>query len=519
MMPVDRGQDLNAQDLIIGSGPSAYAAACALVAKGRDVLILDTGFVMDNAAEALRTRMGSTAPDQWSTEDRVAIAAVRRSDRSDSIMPFGSDFLFRLPEAMADLGDAEEVHGLKPSFARGGLSNGWGASVLPYHSSDFEGWPISLDDLAPHYQAVAPMIGLAAVRDRLADFYTGLAVTGERVLPQSRQAQELLKRMENAQGPLAGLNVQFGTSRQAIAPGCHACAMCLYGCPYRLIFNAGDEVARLVAEGQLRYQGGLVVLGFVEDANGVLLETDKGRFRGERVFIGGGVMPTAKLVLGSLGLTEEVKILDSQHFYLPMLHRWTGVTSPRDPHHTLAQVFWAINDRQVEDHVVHTQVYTYNDTYAPDMRHRFGPFAGPARPLIDFLSRRLIVAQAFLHSDSSPALGARLQNGKLAYRRIENGSTGAAVLKVRNHLAKVARLSGLMPLKRLLRLGSLGSSFHCGGSFPMRANPKPGETDVLGRPSGHKRTHIIDASIFPTIPAPTITFSVMANAYRIAQDA
>ena len=54
------------------------------------------------------------------------------------------------------------MHGLKPSFARGGLSNGWGASVLPYHAKDFEGWPIGLADLAPHYQAIAPVIGMAA---------------------------------------------------------------------------------------------------------------------------------------------------------------------------------------------------------------------------------------------------------------------------------------------------------------------------------------------------------------------
>jgi len=53
----------------------------------------------------------------------------------------------------------------------------------------------------------------------------------------------------------------------------------------------------------------------------------------------------------------------------------------------------------------------------------------------------------------------------------------------------------------------------------MRESPIKGECDTLGRPKGLKRTHIVDASIFPTIPAPTITFSVMANAHRIASDA
>ena len=40
-----------------------------------------------------------------------------------------------------------------------------------------------------------------------------------------------------------------------------------------------------------------------------------------------------------------------------------------------------------------------------------------------------------------------------------------------------------------------------------------------GRLKGQKRTYIVDASVLPTIPAPTITFSVMANAHRIASEA
>ena len=86
-------------------------------------------------------------------------------------------------------------------------------------------------------------------------------------------------------------------------------------------------------------------------------------------------------------------------------------------------------------------------------------------------------------------------------------------------LAKAARLAGMIALTPLARLNPLGSSFHCGGTFPMRENPKQGETDVLGRPAGFHRVHLIDASVFPTIPASTITFSVMANAHRIASQA
>jgi choline dehydrogenase-like flavoprotein len=49
----------------------------------------------------------------------------------------------------------------------------------------------------------------------------------------------------------------------------------------------------------------------------------------------------------------------------------------------------------------------------------------------------------------------------------------------------------------------------------MRSKPGPFETDILGRPHGMSRVHVVDASVFPTLPATTITLSVMANAHRI----
>jgi choline dehydrogenase-like flavoprotein len=53
----------------------------------------------------------------------------------------------------------------------------------------------------------------------------------------------------------------------------------------------------------------------------------------------------------------------------------------------------------------------------------------------------------------------------------------------------------------------------------MRAHPGPFEVDVLGRPHGFTRVHVVDASVFPSLPATTITLSVMANAHRIASAA
>jgi len=50
----------------------------------------------------------------------------------------------------------------------------------------------------------------------------------------------------------------------------------------------------------------------------------------------------------------------------------------------------------------------------------------------------------------------------------------------------------------------------------MKSNPSNFESDYLGRPYGFQKVHVVDATIFPSIPATSITLTAMANAHRIA---
>jgi choline dehydrogenase-like flavoprotein len=65
-------------------------------------------------------------------------------------------------------------------------------------------------------------------------------------------------------------------------------------------------------------------------------------------------------------------------------------------------------------------------------------------------------------------------------------------------------------------LNKVGSSYHSGGTFPMKLQPKIYETDLNGLLYGTKNIHLIDSSTFPEIPSSTITLTIMANAHRIA---
>jgi choline dehydrogenase-like flavoprotein len=72
-----------------------------------------------------------------------------------------------------------------------------------------------------------------------------------------------------------------------------------------------------------------------------------------------------------------------------------------------------------------------------------------------------------------------------------------------------------LTLPFLYSIGNFGYGFHVGSSFPMSKTPQGSQSDIYGRPYGLKKIHIVDASIFPSIPASTITYTVMANSYRI----
>ena len=86
-------------------------------------------------------------------------------------------------------------------------------------------------------------------------------------------------------------------------------------------------------------------------------------------------------------------------------------------------------------------------------------------------------------------------------------------------VASAPRLD-LWPVLPMTYFSAGAKSYHFGGSFPHRTSPADGPltTDRLGRLDRWSRVHLVDASVFPSVPATTFTLTIMANAHRIAQE-
>lgn len=519
---------------VVGSGPAGVSCAMALLQKGQQVTLVDPGLDLEPTLVDRLANLRRLGPEKWQAKD-LAFSKEATSAGTNGIPlkhAYGSDFPYRDP----GVGWRLEVEGVeaRPSFAKGGLSTVWGAAVLPYRAHDIRDWPVSERELTRHYRAVLEFMPLSGCHDLLEPLFP-LHTECLQTLRLSRQACNLLEDLRAAASELERAGISFGASRLAVwaepnrnPPGCCYCGQCMYGCPYGVIYSSSHTLDVLRRHPNFAYRSNIAVDKIVESGQKVSLFAHDVKTRerlqllGSRVFLACGVLSTTKILLESLeAFNQTVTLQDSSYFLLPLLRfgRTADVSSERL--HTLAQVFLEISDPRVCNQTVHLQIYAYNELYSSALRKFFGPASPLLKVPTTMLLERLLLIQGYLPSPYSPSIRATLSKniksglGTLWLSPVSNERTAPALKGVVRKLKRSSRHLRAIPLTPLLRQGKPGRSFHSGGTFPMHESPGPFQSDRHGRPYGFRRVHAVDSSVFPTIPATTITLSVMANAHRI----
>jgi choline dehydrogenase-like flavoprotein len=515
---------------VIGSGPAGVAAASALLARGARVLMLDAGIELEPDRAEIVRELSSKKPADWP----AAQAAVIHGESGANLkgLPhkklFGSDFLYRESHEKIPWQGNEDA--LRPSLGLGGLSNVWGATMLPPRDSDISDWPIQRPHLNEHYAAAARIMGLAARHDALEELFP---LHAEAVpLKQSRQAALVLGNLEPHRDALRARGWDFGQSRLAVRAadssrgiGCVYCTHCMAGCVYGCIYNSAYTVRELQQRENFRYERDVIVTRLAEKADGVGIEAFHRRtgsplsFDARRVYLGAGVIPTARIFLRSQDAFDQpLTLKDSQYFLFPLILKRRVRDVDKEALQTLSQIFIELNHPSISNRSVHLQVYTYSDLIAAAVRRSLGPLKLFSRSVVE----RLVIVQGYLHSDESASIRMTLkregQADVLQLDPVLNPETRRTIKRVLRELLKQSRALGGFAVPPMRQIARPGRGFHCGGSIPMRVHPKKFESDCQGRPLGWSRVHVVDASVLPTVPATTITFSVMANAHRIATE-
>lgn len=470
--------------------------------------MLDAGRSIESSRAETVARLGASKPEQWDPADVARLKdGVEVSSRGIPLKRlYGSDFPFVTEGAGTEF--EYDDAGVRPSFARGGLSNVWGGGMLPFHPDDMADWPFNPVELDPCYREVL-------------SFVPSTASTGHELAPSS-QGLGFLNDAARSQNALAKHGITVGQSTLAVnGRKCVRCGLCLYGCPYGLIYNSESTLRELMALPNFRYEPGFIVEHLREEGGEVRIEGhdltsgERREVIAGRVLLGAGVIPSTAILLASLGeYGARIRLQDSFYFLVPLL-RFAGVRGLTGENlHTLTQAFITMRDRDVCEQFVHFSLYGFNDLMIPSLKASVGPLGS-----VEAFYSRAMVAGGYLHSALSPGLWMTVERDRV---RLQGEDSTAAITIAKKTVAKLAKQAlqlRAVPITPAIRFFPPGRGYHTGGSFPMRKTREPRTSDVAGRPYGFERVHLIDASCLPSIPATTITLPVMANAWRIANKA
>lgn len=248
------------------------------------------------------------------------------------------------------------------------------------------------------------------------------------------------------------------------------------------------------------------------------------KWNASRVYLACGPLSTTRILLESMEQFDvPLTLKDSQYFLLPCLQYQGAKHVEQERLHTLSQIYLELLDSDLGEHLVHLQFYTYNDLYVKAIKKMAGAAYPLLRKVLNPLINRLMLIQGYLHSKYSSTISVSLEQENGGKRRMilksnSNPKTREIIRKVLKKLSQNCRSLKMIPISPLLQIANPGRGYHTGGSFPMALNPSRFQSDRWGRPYGFKFVHAVDATVFPSIPATTITLTAMANAHRIGSN-
>jgi len=530
---------------IVGSGASGVHFALTLLRKGVEVTLVDVGFRRPDPVspgigfDQLKEQLDDPAEYFLG---RQFEGVVLPDDESEYYgIPPSKSFVFRHPA-----GFGYDSTGFSPlfSFARGGLAEAWTGGCYPLNEAELTDFPFSFADLAPCYSEVARRIGVTGTEDDLARFMP----LHEHLLEPLRldsHSSLLLDRYHRKREFLHDrLGVYLGRTRVATLSGergsrgaCWYSGRCLWGCPTGSLYTPSLTLQECRELPGFDYVSGVEAVCFSTGPGGRVRElivresggTTERAMPVDRLALAAGALNSTAIFLESVrrenGEAPRLSgLMDNRQVLMPFVNlRMVG--RPFAPesyqYHLLGMGLLTPDPRDY----VHCQITTLKTT----MMH----------PVIQSLPFDLRTS-TWIARATHAALGlvnvnfrdGRRRSNQVGLRDVEGAPPGQLELEyspptdegsvVRAALSRVRaalRKLGCIVPPGMEHLRPMGASVHYAGSLPMTRQSEPWTTTEFGQSREFENLFVVDGAAFPDLPAKNITFTLMANAVRIAEAA
>jgi choline dehydrogenase-like flavoprotein len=530
--------------LVIGSGPSGVHFALTALRKNHRVTMLDVGqrapqpVLPDEDFSGLKSRL----PDPVGYFLGPDFQSVHLPGRADEYygLPPSKDYVFHRPAEFVVV-----ENGLTPlvSFARGGLAESWTGGCYPLNDDELRSFPFGHQEIAPHYSEVAARIGIAGEEDDLSSYLPrhdhlsamlDLDESGARLLAAYERRRERLSLKYKA---------RLGRSRQAVLSqplgerqACSRCGRCLWGCPNGAFYTPSLTLRECLSHSNFQYvpdifashfqlapSGSIESLFSYDLASGAQI-----RHTADGYVLACGTLSTSNLVLRSIykSRREIIRLdglMDNRQLLLPFCNL-SMLGRPHNPKsYQYHQLAFGI-ETESADRYVHGQITTLKAaTTHPifrglplDLRSAIGIFRRLRSSLavlnLNFCDWRregnyLTLSETAQAAHGWPAM-------TINYRP---PAEEAQILRQAHATASgFFRELGAPLIPGMAHRRPMGASVHYSGTLAMSAQKRPWAVSPDCRSYDIDNLFIVDGSVIPFLPAKNLTFTLMANAVRVA---
>ena len=284
------------------------------------------------------------------------------------------------------------------------------------------------------------------------------------------------------------------------------------------VYNPTYTLDEMVRRGEIEYKSGLLVESYAETDDGVAVRARDRLTRQTHIFscrrlvLAAGTLNTAKIVLKSnTDYTSSLPLLDPALSYIPLVDPWM-IGGALDRSVYSAAMLIAIYQGERAPGPIQMALYGVAGTLRSDYLFDFPLSVCGNIAAAKYLTPALVLVQVS-YPETTPSTRIRL----LPDDRLEIRSTGTARLQLEPHLVRLFRRLGYYCSTALCRQLAPGNSYRYAGTLPMTAAPSGRyQTNRHGLLSGTRAVYIADAATLSPLPSKNHSFTMMANAMRIA---
>lgn len=520
--------------VVVGSGPSGVHFAQTVLEAGQEVVLVDVG------------RKGPAAEQPGSSLNGLKtnlsdpVRYFLGGEYESLILPGAGGEYYGFPPNKSHVFEPHsrfryQLDGFSPlvSFAAGGLAEAWTGGSYPFNDEELADFPFSYAEFAPYYAEAARRIGVSGQQDDLAAFFPvhdglqpplRLDAHSARLLAAYTARRDQLNRE---------MGFFLGRSRSAVLsrplngrPPCDYLGRCLWGCPSQSLYTPSVTLRECERYPGFRYLRGLYADHFRFSTGGRIRSLIAYAEDGQIVEI-----PAGKLVLAAGALSSARIFLSSIHRDSGQRVRLKGLMDNRQvlmPFLNLGMLGRPFQDRSFQYHqlaigmpapagYVHGLVTTLKTALIHPVVQSLPFDLGMSASVFRNLHAALGLVNINFADCRRDGNHVELDGDELSVCYQPEPGEPARIAETVKRFRSFLWACGCVAPKPMTRLRPMGASVHYAGLLPMTSQAEPLHCSPACRSFDFDNLVLADGISFPSLPAKNLTFTLMANAIRVAR--